>query len=80
MLTGWANAAAEAVEAFVRMCSCESPLTQLSCSTDGLGVEMETLDLSKDGAELDVVGAMTGDLGVEPPVIELQYCLLQRVV
>jgi hypothetical protein len=76
MLSRRANAAAETVEAFVRMCRCEPSLAYLSSKTYRLCVKVEAFDLAEDCTELDVVGAVSGDFSVEPPVVEIENSLL----
>jgi hypothetical protein len=76
MFACWTDAAAEAIEALVRMRRHKPPLTDLSCGADHFSVEVEPLDLPEDGAKLDIVGTVSGDFGVEPPVVELQDRLL----
>jgi hypothetical protein len=76
VFTCWADAAAEAIEPLVGMRSHKSPLANLSARADRFGIKLKSLDLSQDGAKLDVVGAVSGDLGVESPVVELEDGLL----
>jgi hypothetical protein len=79
MFACWADAAAEAVEALVRVCSCEPPFAYLASCANRFGVEVEALDLSEDGAKLDVVSAVSGNLGVETPIVEVQDRLLHGI-
>jgi hypothetical protein len=54
----------------------KSSLAYLSCGADRLSVKVEMLDLPEDGTELDVIGVVSGDFGIESPVVEVEDCLL----
>jgi hypothetical protein len=73
-----ANAAAEAVEALVCVRCRKPPLAYFACGADCLCVKVEALDLPEDGPELDVVGTVSRDLGVEAPVVEVEDRLLHH--
>jgi hypothetical protein len=63
---------AEVVQPLVGTRRGESSLAQLAGDTDCLCVELQSLDLSEDHAEFDVVRTMACDFGVKAPIVEVE--------
>jgi hypothetical protein len=65
------------MQLLVHMGCSETSFTYLLGPTKTVGIKLESLDLSENGAELDVVGTVAGDPSEEPPVIEVENGLLK---